>query len=88
MNDIAGLGGLGPKSAAALAAIGITSVEQLRARDPFEVYALLKAKQSRTSLNFLYALVGALEGVHWQQIKKTRRTAILLRLDELGIAPK
>lgn len=85
---LADLNGFGPKSAAALQAIDITSVEQLRALDPFEVYATLKANDPRTSLNFLYALVGAIEGVHWQEIKKTRRTAILLRLDEMGIAPK
>ena len=36
----------------------------------------------------LYGLIGAVEDVHWQEIKRTRRTQILLRLEEMGIAPK
>lgn len=87
-SDVASLKGLGPRSAEALRSIGIDTAEGLRARDPFEVYAALKARVPGTSLNFLYALIGALEGVHWQEIKRTRRTGILLRLDEMGIAPK
>jgi TfoX C-terminal domain len=86
--NLPSLKGLGPKSSAALRSIGINSIEELRARDPFDVYALLKANVPGTSLNFLYGLIGAVEDVHWQQIKRTRRTAILLRLEEMGIAPK
>lgn len=67
--------------------IGIDSIEELRARDPFDVYAELKAKIPGTSLNFLYALIGAVEDIHWQEIKKSRRTAILLRLEDMGMAP-
>lgn len=85
---VASLKGLGPKSSAALRTIGISSIEDLRAQDPFDVYAELKAKVPGTSLNFLYGLIGAIEDVHWQEIKKTRRTAILLRLEEMGIAPR
>lgn len=86
--SVASLKGLGPRSAEALLGIGIESIGELRARDPFEVYAELKVKMPGTSLNFLYALIGAIEDVHWQEIKRTRRTQILLRLDELGIAPR
>ena len=85
---VAPLKGLGPRSSAALHEIGIESVKELLGRDPFDVYAELKAKVPGTSLNFLYALIGAIEDVHWQEIKRTRRTAILLRLEEMGIAPK
>ena len=85
---VASLKGLGPRSSAALHEIGIESAKELLGRDPFDVYAELKAKVPGTSLNFLYALIGAIEDVHWQEIKRTRRTAILLRLEEMGIAPK
>ena len=85
---VAPLKGLGPKSWEALRTIGVDSVDRLRSKDPFEVYAQLKKRLPGTSLNFLYALIGAVEGVHWKQIKKTRRTAILLRLEAMGIAPK
>ena len=85
---MASLKGLGPRCAEGLLGIGIESIEQLRARDPFEVYAELKVKVPGTSLNFLYALIGAIDDVHWQEVKRTRRTEILLRLDEMGIAPR
>jgi hypothetical protein len=32
--------------------------------------------------------MGAIEEVNWQEIKRTRRTEILLRLEEMGLAPK
>ena len=86
--SVASLKGLGPKSSAALRANGIESIEQLRAQDPFDVYAKLKTQVPGTSLNFLYGLIGAIENIHWLEIKRTRRTAILLRLEEMGLAPK
>ncbi|MEP7244247.1 MAG: TfoX/Sxy family DNA transformation protein [Gammaproteobacteria bacterium] len=79
---VASLKGLGPKSAAALRRIGIATIEQLRERDAFEVYALLKANGPGTSVNFLYAIIGAIEDVQWREVKRTRRTEILLRLDQ------
>jgi DNA transformation protein and related proteins len=71
-----------------LGRIGIHSVEALRARDPYEVYADLHTRNITRSVNMLYALIGALENAQWQTIARERRTEILLRLDEMGIAPK
>ena len=81
------LQGLGVKSEQQLAAVGITTVESLLAADPFEVYARLREVYPRLSLNFIYALIGAQEGVPWQQVARERKTEILLRLEELGMAP-
>jgi DNA transformation protein and related proteins len=86
--EVARLKGLGPKSSAALRSIGVSSIEQLRARDPFDVYAELRAAVPGTSLNFLYGIIGAVEDVDWREIKRSRRTSILLRLEQMGIAPK
>jgi DNA transformation protein len=82
------LPGFGPKSADALRRIGIDSLEELRARDVYDVYRQLKATAPGTSLNFLYALIAAREGSDWREVQKQQRTEILLRLDELGLAPK
>lgn len=82
------LPGFGPKSTQALAAIGIHSIEQLQALDLYEVYRRLRNEVPGTSLNFLYGLIAAVERSDWRDIQKTRRTEILLRLDEMGIAPK
>jgi DNA transformation protein and related proteins len=79
---------LGPKSSAVLARLGIHTVEQLRAMDPFEVYARLRVEAPGTSLNFLYGLIAAIDDIDWREVQRTRRTEILLRLDDMGIAPK
>ncbi|QZA81203.1 TfoX/Sxy family protein [Deefgea piscis] len=88
MESVDQLKGLGPKSRAMLAKIGIHTAQQLRDANAFEVYAQLRQVVPNVSLNMLYALFGAQEDVSWQSIKKERKTEILLRLDDMGIAPK
>lgn len=86
--DVSGLRNLGPKSTEWLASIGITTIEQLRARDPFEVYAELKAALPGVSLSMLYALIGAVEDLDWQVVMRERKSEILFRLDDMGLAPR
>ena len=86
MMQIRNLNGLGPQSEKMLQQVGIQSVEDFMRRDPYNLYQQLH-KKGLANLNFLYAIIGAQEGVHWQEIARTRRTEILLRLDELGLAP-
>jgi len=88
MTQLQYLKGLGPKSQAMLAKVGIVSVEQFMASDPFQIYAQLHATMPNLSLNMLYAMMGAQENIHWQVIKAERKTEILMRLDDLGLAPK
>ena len=80
--------GFGPKSTQALAKIGITTIAQVRERDAFDIYAELKRHVPGTSRNFLYGIIAAQEDLDWREVAKTRRTEILLRLDDMGIAPK
>jgi DNA transformation protein and related proteins len=82
------LQGLGAMSWNMLASIGINTPKALLERDPFDVYADLHRMNVSRNLNMLYALIGASENKHWQTIARERRTEILLRLDEMGIAPK
>jgi len=86
--DVHRLPGFGPKTTQALAAVGIHTIEQLKSSDLYEVYRKLKEKVPGTSLNFMYGLIAAVESCDWREVHRTRRTEILLRLDELGIAPK
>ena len=79
---------LGIKTEEMLARIGITTPDQLRKADLFEVYASLKRTVPGTSMVVLYALIGAIDGQHWLEVKRDRRTGILVRLDDMGIAPK
>lgn len=82
------LPGLGPKSEAALARVGVCSVAQLMDEDPYAIYARLRTSVPNVSMNWMYALIGAQEGLSWQEVARTRRTGILLRLDELGLLPR
>lgn len=81
------LEGLGPKSEAMLASIDVDSVEGFKRSDVFEMYKKLKEESIGVSLNMLYAMLGAQEGVRWQDIAKDRKTEILMRLDDMGLAP-
>ena len=81
------LKGLGPKSIEMLEAIGVTSYQQFIQEDPFEIYAKLKKEFPDLSMNMLYALIGAQEDIHWQEVTKVRKTEILMRLDDMGLAP-
>ncbi|TVZ41799.1 DNA transformation protein [Alteromonadaceae bacterium 2753L.S.0a.02] len=82
------LKGLGERSEEVLAMVGIHTVEEFLAADPFEIYKDLKATVPGTSINALYAMIGAQEDRHWQAVKNELKTTIILRLEEMGIAPK
>lgn len=82
------LKGFGPKSEEILAEVDISSVEEFMAIDPYDLYKKLKQKVKGTGLNSIYAIIGAQEDLHWQEVSRTRKTEILLRLDDMGLAPK
>ncbi|MCP5205751.1 MAG: DUF4332 domain-containing protein [Hahellaceae bacterium] len=81
------LRGLGPKSEAMLVEAGIHSVDEFLQTDPYQLYKNLKEANSSTSLNFLYAIIGAQENCDWREIARLRKTEILITLDDMGIAP-
>lgn len=81
------LKGLGPKSETVFATIGINTVEDFDRIDAYDLYIKLKQSNTRIGLNFLYAIIGAKENCHWQEIARTRKTEILIHLDDLGLAP-
>ena len=82
------LKGFGPKSEEIFAKVGIHSVEDFMQAEPFELYARLKREIKGTGLNSIYAIIGAREDMHWQEVARTQKTEILMRLDDMGLAPK
>jgi DNA transformation protein len=86
--ELNNLQGLGPKSTIMLQEVGIVTVADFMASDPYLLYAKLKKQFPNTSLNMLYAILGAQENTHWQKIKNERRLEILLRLEEMGLLPR
>jgi DNA transformation protein and related proteins len=82
------LRGLGPASVQMLASAGITSTAQLRKADLYQLYARIKTQHPRTSINLLYAMLGAVDDVDWRDVAKDRRTEVLMRLEDMGLLPK
>ncbi len=79
------LRGLGPVSLQMLVGAGITTAAQLRKADLFKLYAKIKAQYPRTSINLLYALLGAVEDKDWREVARERRTEVLMRLEDMGL---
>ena len=76
------LPGLGPKSEELLIEIGIRTPDELKQIGAVEAFIKLRQQsRSKPSLNFLYALVGAIEGEHWLRIAKTEKSRLLMELD-------
>jgi DNA transformation protein and related proteins len=80
--SIADMPNLGPKSQEIMARAGITSIAQLRSLGSVAAYAMAKRSGANVSLNLLWALEGALTGLHWQEVARLHRASLLLALDE------
>lgn len=77
------LPGLGPKSRAMLEAAGLASADEIRRLGAVRYYARVKASGCNASLNLLWALEGALTGMHWRDVAREHRTSLLLSLEAL-----
>ena len=88
--EIAELQNLGGVSAELLSQIGITTKSDLEKTGPIPAFCTLwEETEKEPNLNLLYAMVGALKGVHWQEIAQTEKYDLLMELeaykDEKGI---
>ncbi len=76
---------IGPKSAAWLRQVGLRTHEDLAAAGPVEAYMRVRRAGFKPGLNLLYAIEGALEDCHWQEVPEARR-AELVAAAEAAIA--
>ena len=75
------LKGLGVQSEKHLNEIGIFSKSDLEKIGPIQAFMMLKEKDSlKPSLNFLYAMWGALLDVPWTQIAQEEKASLLMEL--------
>ena len=82
MGELSKLKGLGPKSEKCLNEIGIKTKSDLEAIGPIHAFLKLRKECSiKPSLNFLYAMVGALDGRHWADIAKSEKARLLMELE-------
>lgn len=79
---LASLKNLGPRSAEMLAAAGIKDLATLRRLGAVRAYLAVKQAGKPVSLNLLWAIEGALLGVHWQEVARERRMHLLMQLDD------
>jgi len=76
------LKGLGPKSEKQLNQLGIYTRADLESVGPIAAFIRLQRESAvKPSLNFLYAMVGALENKHWSEIAKNEKSRLLLELE-------
>lgn len=73
MKRIRDLQGLGEKSEQTLAKVGVLTVADLEQMGVVQAFVALKQQGLKPSLNFLYALVGALQGRSWLDIAQHER---------------
>jgi len=72
---------LGPKSAQFLHNAGINSQERLERLGSVRAYSMVKEVEPSASLNLLWALEGAISGLHWREVATEHRTSLLLALE-------
>jgi predicted flap endonuclease-1-like 5' DNA nuclease len=80
--SIAMLRNLGPASARMLADAGIDTPAQLKRLGPVAAYVRVRRTCRGASLNLLYALEGALQGVDWRTVRRERRLELLTQLED------
>jgi len=81
MKRIRDLQGLGEKSEESLAKVGVLSVADLKQVGAVQAFVALKQQGLKPSLNFLYALVGALKGRSWLDIAQHEKGKLLMEIE-------
>ncbi len=82
MSILAQLLNLGPKSAQMLVDASITTPAAMRRRGAIATYVAVKRAHPKASLNLLYALVGALEGMDWKQVQREQKLSLLMQIED------
>ena len=73
MNAQPKLRNIGPKSAAWLRQVGLRTREDLAAAGTVDAFMRVKRAGFKPGLNLLYAIEGALNDCHWQEVPEARR---------------
>ncbi|MBZ4040545.1 TfoX/Sxy family protein [Novilysobacter selenitireducens] len=68
---------IGPKSAAWLRQVGLRTREELAEAGTVEAFMRVKRAGFKPTLNLLYAIEGALQDCHWQEVPDARRQELV-----------
>ncbi len=89
MNDeLQHMKNLGKTSAQWLHAVGIHSASDLRRLGSVDAYRAVRARGFRASKVLLYAIEGALLGVHWNDLPPGLKDSLNVQLGEHGTSNK
>ena len=72
---------IGPKSAAWLRQVGLRTEADLVAEGAVAAFMRVRRAGFKPSLNLLYALEGALQDCHWQEVPEARRTELVAAVE-------
>lgn len=81
-SDLLQLKNLGAASVNILHAIGVNSYADLNTMGPVEAYIRIKARGIHVSKVMLYALQGALLGVHWNDLEPDMKQRLVADAEE------
>lgn len=81
MMQIRDLRGLGEKTEETLAKVDVHSLKELQNIGAIRVFLSLKEAGLKPSLNFLYALVGALQNRSWLDIAQNEKGKLLMEME-------
>lgn len=68
---------IGPKSAAWLRQVGLRTRDDLAAAGTLDAFMRVKRAGFKPGLNLLYAIEGALNDCHWQEVPEARRVELV-----------
>ncbi len=80
-SEITQMRNLGPKCAAALASIGVTTRAQLEELGSVGAFDLVQLQRSRLNIVFLYVLEGALQNRVWHDLSAAERAELRAQVD-------
>lgn len=78
---------IGAKSSVWLKAVGIETLDDLRAVGPVEAFVRVRDAGLSDHINLLWALAGALHDCHWAKLPEGERAALLMALEARKDAP-
>ena len=80
---IESLRNLGPQSGRWLREAGVDTADDLRRLGPVLVYQMVRRRQPRVSLNLLWAMAAALQGMDWRELADAEKERLRRELAEL-----
>jgi DNA transformation protein and related proteins len=80
-DELLKLRNLGKTSAQWLHATGIHSLEELRTRGPVASYCAVRARGFRASKSLLFAIAGAIQDIHWNDLDPAYKAQLIEQLE-------